>query len=80
MNINSKDSKKRSFSYETKASIFLSEQGECVYDASSWKERRLLLESMFIPIDRWNLILKTGMKQSFSYETKASIHLSQRRE
>ena len=32
---------------------------------------------MFIPIVRWTLILKIGGKWSFSYETKASIHLSQ---
>ena len=32
------------------------------------------------PINRWNLILKYSGKWSFSYETEASIHLSQRRE
>ena len=30
----------------------LSQQGVCVYIAQSWKERRLLCESMFIPIER----------------------------
>ena len=38
----------------------LSELGECVYAAQSWKESRLLCESIFIPIDRWTLILKNG--------------------
>ena len=28
----------------------LSQQGECVYSAQSWEERRLLSECMFIPI------------------------------
>ena len=32
---------------------------------------------MIIPIDKWTLILKIGAKWSFSYETKASTHLSQ---
>ena len=33
---------------------------------------------MIILIDRWTLALKNGGKWSFSYETKALIHLSQR--
>ena len=33
--------------------------------------------SVFIPIDRWTLILKNGEKWSFSYENKVSIYLSQ---
>ena len=37
------------------------------------KKRRLLCEYVFIPIERWTLILKNGGKGSFSYETKASI-------
>ena len=41
--------------------------------APSWKERRLLCESMFILIDERTLILKNGGKKSFSYETKASM-------
>ena len=28
---------------------------------------------VFIPIEKWNLILKNGGKQRFSYETKASM-------
>ena len=38
---------------------------------------RLLCESMFIPIDKRTLILKNSGKWSFSYESKASIDLSQ---
>ena len=37
----------------------------------------MLYESMFIPIDKWSLILKNGGEWSFSYETQVSIHLSQ---
>ena len=35
------------------------------------KKKRLVRESMFIPIDRWTLILKNGRTKSFSYEIKA---------
>ena len=41
--------------------------------AQSWKERRLLCESVFVAIDKWTLILKSGGKKSVSYETKASM-------
>ena len=37
-NINSKIGRKRSFSYETKASIPLSQKGECAYGAQSWNK------------------------------------------
>ena len=46
---------------------------ERVYGAQSWKERRLLHESMLILIGRRTLILKNSRKKSFSYETKASL-------
>ena len=46
------------FSYETKAFIHLSEWVEWIYGAQSLKKRRLLYESLFTPIQRWNLILK----------------------
>ena len=58
MNLNSKNGTKRSFSYETKASTHLSQWVEWIYAAQSLKERRLLSESIFIPIERWTLILK----------------------
>ena len=38
MNLNSKSGRKTSFSYETKASKYLSQRGECDYGAQSWKE------------------------------------------
>ena len=41
---------------------------------------RLLRESIFVAIDKQTCILKNGGKRSFSYETKASIHLSQQGE
>ena len=65
------------FLMNPKHQCHLSKWGECVYSSQSWKERTLLHESMFIPIDRQNLILKNGGKWSLSFETKASIHLSE---
>ena len=55
----------------------LSQWGESVYGAKSWKERRLLCESMFTQIQKWTLILKVVISEVFSYQTKASISLSQ---
>ena len=52
----------------------LSQWGKCVYGAQLWKENRLLLQSMFTPIDNRTLILKNGGKWSFSYGTTALIH------
>ena len=50
-----------------------SQWGEWVYGPQSWKEWRLLDESMFALIDKWILTLKNGGKRSFYYETKASM-------
>ena len=128
-NLNSKNGRKKSFSYETKASKYLSQRvecdyggqswkewrllceftfipierqtpipemveievslskpkhqhhlsqwGECVYGAQSWKERRLLCESMFIPIERRTWILKTVEEQVFLMESKHPNRISQ---
>ena len=50
MNFDSKNGRKKSFSYETKALVLLSQWGQWVYGAQSGKERWLLCESMFILI------------------------------
>ena len=39
----------------------------------SWKERRLLYESVFVPIDKWTLTIKNSGKRSSSYRTKESM-------
>ena len=49
-NINSKNSIKRSFSYETKALILLSYRGEYVYGTQSLEDKWLLCESEFIQL------------------------------
>ena len=72
-----KHGKKWSFSCKTKASMsFIPMKGIYLW-FQSWNKRRLLHESIFILIDRLNLILKNDRKWSFSYETKALIHLSE---
>ena len=58
----------------------LSQWEEGVYGAQSWKLKRLLHESVFVLIEKQTLTPKNGGKWSFSYETEASIHLSQRGE
>ena len=72
-----KNGAKRSFSYATKASTHLSQQGECVYIAQSWKEKRLLCESLFIPIQRRTSILKMVKREVFPMKPKHRYHLSQ---
>ena len=62
-----------SFSYETEALMSFILMGEWVYGAQSWKDRRLLCEYMFVPIDKWTLTLKNDGNGSFSYETEASM-------
>ena len=66
---------KKAFLMKPRHQCHLSQWGEWVFGSQSWKERRLLCESLFIQIDKWSLILKNGGKKSFSYETKLSIHL-----
>ena len=68
---------KKGFYYETKASISLIPRGERVYDAQSWKERRLLCEFMFIPIEIRTSILKKVRRDVFLMKPKYQYHLSQ---
>ena len=49
MNINSKNGTKRSFPFETKASIHLPQQGEWIYGAKSLKERIYYMNSCLSP-------------------------------
>ena len=61
---------RKPFLIRPKHQCHLSQEGEWVYSAQPYKEKRLLCESVFIPIDRWTLILKNGRNGSFFYETK----------
>ena len=73
MNFISKNGRKTSFSYESKHRNHLSQWGEYVYGAQSWKERRLLCESMFIPIERRTSILKMVEREVFPLNPKQQI-------
>ena len=72
-----KNGRKWSFSYKTKASIHLSQRGEWICGTQSLKERRLLCEFVFIPIERWNLTLKMGQREAFLTKSKHQCHLPQ---
>ena len=61
---------KRSFLIKPKNQDHLSQWGECVYGVQSWKEKRLLRESVFISIGRWNLILKMVGREVFLIKRK----------
>ena len=50
----------------------LSQWGECVYSAPSWKEKRLLYESTFIPIGQ-NLIVKTVEREVLPMKLNINI-------
>ena len=62
---------KEVFPMKPKHQYRLSQWGECIYGAQSWKEVRLLCESMF-PNWKMNFNAKNDRKWSFSYNTKAS--------
>ena len=67
---NSKIGNKRSFYYETIASISLIPMRRMCYDAQSWKERRLLCDSMFTPIEIRTSILKLVVREVFIMKPK----------
>ena len=76
----SKNGNKKSFSYETKASISLIlTRRMCLWHPSR-KERRLFYKSMFVQIDRRTLILKMVRGDVFLKKPKRQSHLSQRGE
>ena len=54
----------------------LSRWEKCVYDAQTWKEKRLLCEFMFFLIDEWTLIVKTVGSEVFLMTPKHLYHLS----
>ena len=60
---------KQVFLMKPKHQNHLSQWVGMVYGAQSWTKKRLLCESMFVPIEKWTLILKNGGKRSFSSET-----------
>ena len=55
----------------------MSHWGECVYDAHSWKERRLLCQTRVILIERPTSIMKMVERDVFYMKPKHQYHLSQ---
>ena len=64
---------REAFLMKPKQQCHLSKWVERVYAAQSWKERRLLCESIFILTDKRTMILKNIGKKSFLDETKVSM-------
>ena len=62
---------------KSKYQCHLSQWQELVYGAQSWKEKRLLCESIIILIDRRALILKMVEIEAFLMKPKHQCHLSQ---
>ena len=56
------------FLMKWKYQYHLSQWGECVYGTQSFKERKLLHESLFISIDKWTLSTKKWQEVKFYYE------------
>ena len=50
---------------------------EWICGAQLLKEKRLLCESVFIPIEKWTLILKMIKRDVFLMKPKLQYHLSQ---
>ena len=73
-NFNSKIGNKRSFYYETKASISLIPTRRMCLWFQSWRERILLCESKFIPIERRTSILKLVTREVFHLKPKHQYH------
>ena len=69
-NFNSQNGTKRSFSYEIKASIRLSQLVESICGAQWLKESRLLCEFAFILIKKRTLILKMAQSEFFLMKPK----------
>ena len=73
-NLNSKIGNKRSFSYETKASIPLIPRRRMCLWRPITKKRWLLCESMFIPIEIRTSILKLVIREAFLTKPKHQYH------
>ena len=62
------------FLMKTKHKNHLSQQGEYIYSAQLRKERILLCESMFIPIEIRTSILKLVIREAFPMKPKHQYH------
>ena len=67
----------KAFLTKPKHQCHSSQWGEWVCGAQSWKERRLLCESVFVPIGKQTLILKMVERKAFLMKPKQQCHSSQ---
>ena len=72
--------KKEVFLIKPKHQNHLSQWGECDYGAQSWKEKRLLCESIFISTEGWTSILKMVEREVFLAKPRHQNCLSQQEE
>ena len=72
-NFNSKQGNRRSFSYDTKASISLIPMTRMCLWCPIMKRKEIVMWIHVYPNWKMNFNSKNGNKRSFSYETKASI-------
>ena len=78
-NFNSIIGNKRSFSYETKASISLIPKGRMCLWCLITKRKEIIMWIDVCPNWNTNFNSKIGNKRSFSYETKSSISIIPKR-
>ena len=71
---------KKAFILKPKHQCHSSQWVEFVYGAQSWKKRRFLCESVFVPTNKWTLTLKIMATKAFLMKPKHQCHLSQWRE
>ena len=77
INFNSKNGRKRSFSYETKASISFIPTRRMNLWCPIIERKEIITWIQVYPNWKMNFSSKNGRKRSFCYETKASISLIQ---
>ena len=75
MNFNSKNGRKRSFSYETKASISIIPTRTMNIWCPIIDRKEIIMWNQVYPNWTMNFSSKNGRKRSLCYETKASISL-----
>ena len=62
--------RRKAFHIKLKHQCHLSQKEEWVSHAQSWEERRLLCYFVFIPIERWTLILTMVEREVFLMKPK----------
>ena len=69
-NINSKNNRKRSFSYETKGSIPFTPTRRMSLQCPIIKRKEIIMWIHVSPIEKWNLVLKMAEREVFLLKPK----------